>query len=127
MKCYQCGHVEPRIADPSKLRDIIAPRLIVKPTLTGAQIRFLRKCVGETLDEFAPLVPIPVSKLRDFEADQRNPKGYWEQIRFRMLKLKPELIGDDLLHQLRDDELPTITLGRPRKLKVMEEKKASNS
>lgn len=64
--CPKCGEVLPEIQNVKALHALIADRLFQKPTsLTGAEVRFLRKEMGMKAKDFAALLgvsPVTVSR-----------------------------------------------------------------
>jgi DNA-binding transcriptional regulator YiaG len=70
VKCPNCGNVDPIIPSLDGLMDCLALAVIFKPyKLNGKDIRFLRKYLGKSQEEFANLVPMDSTTLSKWETD----------------------------------------------------------
>jgi putative zinc finger/helix-turn-helix YgiT family protein len=108
--CKQCNEEVPEIPNLSQLHDIIAEGLVAKPvTLTGAEIRFLRKNLGLKAGELAKaLDTTDVSVSRWETGEQDVSKENDKLIRYFYLRAKEERskhrIQRELVQQLSDVE-----------------------
>ncbi len=69
--CGQCGNVDPIIPRLNELMRLLALAVIAKPyRLTGEEIRFLRKYLRMTGDEFGRLLHIDRTNLSKWENDE---------------------------------------------------------
>jgi DNA-binding transcriptional regulator YiaG len=69
--CDQCGNVDPIIPRVNDLMRLLAVAVIAKPyRLTGDEIRFLRKYLRMTGDEFGRLLHINRTNLSKWENDE---------------------------------------------------------
>lgn len=70
VKCPRCGNEDPIIPRVNKLMRSIAMALIRKPYgLEGAEVRFLRKYLGMTGEEFAEYLDVDKTNLSKWEND----------------------------------------------------------
>lgn len=73
VKCPKCGNVDPIIPNMDGLMDCLALGIIFKPySLTGKDVRFLRKYIGKSQEDFAKLVPVEPTTLSKWETDQQE-------------------------------------------------------
>lgn len=73
VKCPNCGNVDPIIPNLDGLMDSLALAVIGKPySLCGKEVRFLRKYMGKSQEEFAKLIPVDSTTLSKWENDQQE-------------------------------------------------------
>lgn len=93
IRCPHCGNVDPIIPHLSDLMHALALAVILAPCrLDGEEIRFLRKYIGKSAEEFARLVHLDathISKVENGHLDIGNQSD--KLIRFVVLSLSPEL------------------------------------
>jgi DNA-binding transcriptional regulator YiaG len=71
--CRECGTLDPIIPDVNGLMHVIAFAVIAHPCrLTGKEVKFLRKYLGMSGDEFSRLVNIDRTTLSKWENDQQE-------------------------------------------------------
>jgi putative zinc finger/helix-turn-helix YgiT family protein len=108
VKCDECGNVDPVIPNLSGLMHAIALAVISHPaSLEGDEIRFLRKYLGLSTEEFSHLVHISKETLSRWENGQEVGAQSDRLIRLLVLTKSEELrehIGKlmDLLPELAD-------------------------
>jgi DNA-binding transcriptional regulator YiaG len=72
-QCKECGITEPIVADLNGLMNTIAFAVVGKPCkLTGHDVRFLRKYIGVSADEFSELVKVQPETLSRWENNQQD-------------------------------------------------------
>lgn len=92
VKC-DCGNVEPIIGNLNDLMDVIARAIVLKLTsLTGHEIRFLRKYVGKSAKDFSVGIGIDPATLSRWENSQ-TPIGRTGErlVRVLTMSLSPSL------------------------------------
>jgi putative transcriptional regulator len=68
IKCGKCGSVDPVIPKPAQIMRTLALAVISQPyRLTGAEVRFLRKHLGKTAEEFAKFLHVDKTVLSRWE------------------------------------------------------------
>jgi DNA-binding transcriptional regulator YiaG len=73
VKCPHCGNVDPIIPSMDGLMDCLALAVIFKPyKLNGREVRFLRKYLGKSQEEFASLLPVDGTTLSKWESDAQK-------------------------------------------------------
>jgi DNA-binding transcriptional regulator YiaG len=93
IKCSSCGNVDPIIPNMDDMMNALAMAVICQPVkLTGAKIRFLRKFVGKSAEEFARLIHVDHTHLSKVE-NEHLPVGDQSDrlIRLLVLNMSPEL------------------------------------
>jgi len=93
VKCEECGTTEPVIRDLNGLMHAIAFAVVTHPCkLTGNELRFLRKYVGLSGEEFSKLVRIEPETLSRWENSQQEiGKNSDRLIRFIVVSKSPDL------------------------------------
>ncbi len=93
IKCPSCGNIDPIIPNMDDMMHSVAMAVICHPCkLTGEKIRFLRKFVGKSGDEFARLIHVDhthLSKIENGHVSVGNPLD--KLIRLLVLNMSPEL------------------------------------
>lgn len=70
VKCHECGNIDPIIPRTNDLMRVLALAVISQPNrLRGAHVRFLRKFIGKTGEEFSRLLHIDPATLSKWEND----------------------------------------------------------
>jgi transcriptional regulator with XRE-family HTH domain len=93
IKCQHCGNIDPIIPNMDDMMNAVAMAVICHPCkLTGEKIRFLRKFIGKSAEEFARLIHVDNTHLSKIE-NGRVPVGDQSDklIRFLVLNMSPEL------------------------------------
>jgi transcriptional regulator with XRE-family HTH domain len=93
IKCAECGNVDPIIPNMDDMMHAVAMAVICHPCkLSGDKIRFLRKFIGKTAEEFAKLLGMDKTHLSKLENDH-YPVGDQSDklIRLLVLNMSPEL------------------------------------
>lgn len=73
VKCPKCGNVDPIIPNLDGLMDCLAMAVIFKPyRLSGKEVRFLRKYLGKSQEDFAAIVPVEATTLSKWETEQQE-------------------------------------------------------
>jgi len=92
-KCRRCGSVTPLLTKINELTEIIACALIFKPSeLTGKEIRFLRKYIGLTGEQFGKKLGLTKEHISRIE-NEKHPVGTQTErlIRYVSISAKPDL------------------------------------
>jgi len=100
LKCERCGSVTPLLSKINELTQIIACALVLKPSeLTGKEIRFLRKYIGLTGEQFGKKLGLTKEHVSRIE-NERHPVGSQTErlIRYVSISADPNL----------KDELPQL-------------------
>jgi putative zinc finger/helix-turn-helix YgiT family protein len=92
--CKQCGSVVPRIPRLNDLMRTIVVAMIAKPSeLEGAEVRFLRKFMDETIEQFARKLGVNRSHLSRIENGSLAISRQTDRlVRALVLIHKPELL-----------------------------------
>jgi len=92
--CKQCGSIVPRIPRLNDLMRTIVVAMIAKPSeLDGAEVRFLRKFMDETIEQFARKLGINRSHLSRVENGSLAISKQTDRlVRALVLIHKPELL-----------------------------------
>lgn len=92
--CKQCGTVVPRIPRLNDLMRTIVVAMIAKPSeLDGAEVRFLRKFMDETIEQFARKLGVNRSHLSRLENGSLVISKQTDRlVRAIVLLHKPELL-----------------------------------
>jgi DNA-binding transcriptional regulator YiaG len=71
VKCHKCGNIDPIIPRTNDLMRVLALAVISQPNrLRGAHVRFLRKFIGKTGEEFSKLLHVDPATLSKWENDE---------------------------------------------------------
>ncbi len=93
LKCNQCGSVTPVLSKINQLTQIIASALVLKPSeLTGKEIRFLRKYIGLTGEQFGRKLGLTKEHVSRIE-NEKLPVGAQTErlIRYVSISANPDL------------------------------------
>ena len=116
VKCSACGNEDPIIPKLDDLMHSIAFGIIACPRkLCGAEVRFLRKYVGQTQKEFAQLIHTDHTHLCNVETGRENIGDQSDKlVRLVVLNLSPDLRDkiDEIMAALPDME-DTPCSGKP--------------
>jgi transcriptional regulator with XRE-family HTH domain len=75
LKCDRCGSLTPVLSKINKLMQVIASALVLKPSqLTGKEIRFLRKYIGLTGEQFGGKLGLTKEHVSRIE-NEKHPVG----------------------------------------------------
>jgi transcriptional regulator with XRE-family HTH domain len=75
LKCEKCGSITPVLSKINQLMHVIAAALVLKPSgLTGREIRFLRKHIGLTGEQFGRKLGLTKEHVSRIEND-KHPAG----------------------------------------------------
>lgn len=110
--CKHCGSIVPRIPRLNDLMRTIAIAMIAKPSeLAGAEVRFLRKFMDETIEQFARKLGVDRSHLSRVENGSLGISKQMDRlVRALVLLHRPELLEkmtrlgrtESVLKQLED-------------------------
>jgi len=99
IQCSKCGNEDPIIPAVNDLMRAIALGVIQKPyRLEGAEVRFLRKHLGMTQDEFSKLLHVDKATLSKWENDD-DPVGEQSDLLIRVTALA---LGKDLAEKAEE-------------------------
>ena len=93
LKCGRCGNVTPMLSKIKELTQIIASALVLKPSeLTGKEIRFLRKYIGLTGEQFGRKLGLTKEHVSRIE-NEKHPVGAQTErlIRYVSISADPDL------------------------------------
>ena len=92
-KCPNCHNVDPIISNLDGLMDAVASGLVNKPyRLTGKEIRFLRKYLGKSQQDFSRLVRVDSTTISKWENAQTPPSASADRlIRLLILSMSDRL------------------------------------
>jgi len=96
LKCNQCGSMTPLLSKINQLTQIIASALVLKPSeLTGKEIRFLRKYIGLTGEQFGRKLGLTKEHVSRIE-NEKLPVGAQTErlIRYVSISADPDLQGE---------------------------------
>lgn len=97
-RCLECGEERPRIPQEQELHDILARELLCKPgTLSGKEIRFLRRFAGMRLAEFAERLQVTSQTLQRWET--LPALSYVNEIASRVV-IASLILDDEVSYQL---------------------------
>lgn len=97
-ECDKCGNVDPIIAHLDDLMRTVAVAVVCSPSpLRGTDVRFLRKYIGKTAEEFARLLSVDKTTVSKWEND-RDPVGNQSD---RLMRLLAIGLGDGLEEKLK--------------------------
>jgi transcriptional regulator with XRE-family HTH domain len=93
LKCDRCGSVTPLLSKIKELTQIIASALVLKPSeLTGKEIRFLRKYIGLTGEQFGRKLGLTKEHVSRIENDKHPVGAQTERlIRYVSISADPDL------------------------------------
>jgi putative zinc finger/helix-turn-helix YgiT family protein len=93
VKCDECGTTEPIIANLNGLMNAIAFAVISDQCrLSGAEIRFLRKYLGLSAEEFSRLIHVDPATISRYENGLQKPSRQTDSlIRLTVLIKSPDL------------------------------------
>ncbi|MBK7927695.1 MAG: helix-turn-helix domain-containing protein [Bryobacterales bacterium] len=106
IRCSQCGNEDPVIPRLNQLMRVLALAVVCKPyRLRGEDVRFLRKYLKMTSDEFARLLHIDKTNLSKWENnhDRIGPQSD------RLIRMMAVALGEGL-----GDELQNVIASFPR-------------
>jgi putative zinc finger/helix-turn-helix YgiT family protein len=85
IRCGHCGNVDPILSNVDDLMYSIAQSVIRKPSrLVGEELRFLRKHLELTQDQFAEMLRIDKTTLSKWE-NEDDPIGWQSELLIRMV------------------------------------------
>ncbi len=117
-QCKQCDNVDPIIAHLDDLMRTVALAVVCNPSrLSGLDVRFLRKYIGKTAEEFGKLLNVDKTTISKWENDH-DPVGEQSD---RLIRLTVVALGDGLEEKLKAvvENLPQIgTSYRPVNIQV---------
>ena len=93
LKCNQCGSVTPLLSNINQLMQVIACALVLKPSeLAGKEIRFLRKYIGLTGEQFGRKLGLTKEHISRIE-NEKHPVGPQTErlIRYVSISAVPDL------------------------------------
>lgn len=121
-ECEQCGNVDPIIAHLNDLMRTVALAVVCSPNgLRGVDVRFLRKYMGKTAEEFGKLLNVDKTTVSKWE-NGHDPVGDQSD---RLIRLTVVALGEGLEEKLKAvvENLPQIgTSYRPMNIQVDLEK-----
>jgi len=112
-ECNRCGNEDPIIAHLDELMRTVVVAVVCSPSpLRGTDVRFLRKYIGMTAEEFARLLNVDKTTVSKWEND-RDPVGNQSD---RLIRLIVIGLGDGLEAKLKAvvGNLPKIGTSSPR-------------
>ena len=124
VRCSKCGNEEPIIRGLDEVLRTIAFALVSKPyRLAGEEVRYLRKYVEMSSDQFARLLHVDRTTLSKWENND-DPVGTQSDLAIRMLVMAlDEELSKKLSGVVREQfEKIHFTLKRDRKRKVIPER-----
>ena len=75
LKCDECGSLTPVLSEINKLMQVIAEALVLKPSqLTGKEVRYLRKYIGFTGEQFGKKLGLTKEHVSRME-NEKYPVG----------------------------------------------------
>ncbi len=93
IRCPVCGNEDPIIPRLNRLMQVIALGIVNKPyRLRGEEIRFLRKYLGKTGEEFARLIHVDKTTLSKWENNDDRVGDQSE----RLIRLLALVLGEGL-------------------------------
>ena len=105
LKCEKCGSMTPVLSKINQLLHVIASALVLKPSgLTGREIRFLRKHIGLTGEQFGHKLGLTKEHVSRIE-NEKHPAGQQTDrlVRYVAISAVPNLRSDmDALFQRLD-------------------------
>ena len=112
IRCKKCGNDDPIIPKLDDLMTTLAVAVIAKPyRLQGQEVRFLRKYLHKTFDEFARLLRVDKTTISKWENDADAVGEQSDQL----IRLYALSLGDGLQSKLKlivRDEFPKLQLGK---------------
>jgi transcriptional regulator with XRE-family HTH domain len=112
LECGKCGSLTPVLSKINKLMQVIAEALILKPSqLTGKEIRFLRKYIGFTGEQFGKKLGLTKEHVSRIENEKHRVGAQTDRlIRFLVISASPNLKKQverlfELLEALKDEPL----------------------
>jgi transcriptional regulator with XRE-family HTH domain len=107
--CTKCNAIVPEIPAAGVLHRVIAMRLLNKSTLlTGAELRFLRKLCGYSVNEFSEIMGSSKAVVSRWETQSSHGEGTDRTVRLLVLgKLVREIAGhpDPILRNVTVEQL----------------------
>jgi transcriptional regulator with XRE-family HTH domain len=108
IKCSECGNVDPVISNLNGLMTCIALHVVASDSLLdGREVRFLRKYVGKSAQEFSCLLHIDHTHLSKIENDKLVIGAVLDKlVRLLVISLSPDLKDtiDDMVKKLPNIE-----------------------
>lgn len=99
INCQECETVDPIIPHVNELMRVLVLAVIARPyRLGGAEIRFLRKFLGKTGEEFADILSVDRSTLSKWENND-DPVGEQSD---RLIRTVTLALDDNLKERLRE-------------------------
>jgi putative transcriptional regulator len=94
--CINCNDIVPEIPAAGVLHRVIAIKLLLKKTLlTGNELRFLRKFMGYSIDEFCEVTGTNKDVVKGWEKNHSHGKGSDRTVRLLVLnRLLREIAGE---------------------------------
>src|SRR5215469_3545904 len=122
VRCEHCGNEEPIIRGMEEVVRTIALAVVSKPyRLAGEEIRYLRKYVEMTSDQFSRLLHVDRSTLSKWENNE-DPVGAQSDLAIRMLVMSLDDALRDKLSAVVREQFEKIHFGlRKRKGKFIPE------
>jgi transcriptional regulator with XRE-family HTH domain len=117
LRCNHCGSVTPLLSKLNHLMRVIALALVLKPSvLTGKEIRYLRKYVGLTGEQFGNKLGLTKEHVSRIE-NGKYPVGEQTErlIRYVAISIDPDLQGEveqlfDLLDEIGEAQQERIEI-----------------
>jgi DNA-binding transcriptional regulator YiaG len=121
-KCKTCGNIDPIIAHMDDLMRTVALAVVCSPSrLQGRDVRFLRKYIGKTAEEFGKILNVDKTTVSKWE-NGHDPVGDQSD---RLIRVTVIALGDGLEEKLKAvvENLPQIgTSYKPLNIEVNLEK-----
>jgi putative transcriptional regulator len=112
-RCPQCGAVEVPIPRISELHRVIAMAVIHKPArLSGAEVRYLRKHLGWSGENFSAHMGVDASTVSRWENDKESIGSTSDRLlRLLVARRSPvEKYDDDELTKIEDRKAPPLVV-----------------
>jgi transcriptional regulator with XRE-family HTH domain len=113
LKCDKCGSSAPLLSKIGNLMQVIATALVLKPSqLTGKEIRFLRKYIGFTGEQFGKKLGLTKEHVSRIE-NGKHPVGPQTDrlVRYLAVSANPDLKNEmkhlfERLDTIKDEMIP---------------------
>jgi len=93
LKCSKCGNVTPVLSKINELMRVIASAVVLQPSpLTGKQIRYLRKYIGLTGEQFGKKLGLTKEHISRLETEKHSVGDQTDRlIRYLAISTDPAL------------------------------------
>jgi DNA-binding transcriptional regulator YiaG len=119
IQCEHCDNEDPIIPNVNDLIRLLAVRVILKPEkLAGEEIRFLRKTLRMTGEEFSRLLDVDKTMLSKWENDA-DPIGAQSD---RLVRTMALIMGDRLREKLDELVVSFLTARKTKRTKRTKKK-----